>query len=723
MRLLARVPFVLVVILATLAAHAGALGGRFHYDDDHVILLNRRNLQDPSTVLAMFRDPSVFSGLPGNAMFRPTTYATHVLDAGAWAWEDAGPDPRGWHLTNLLLHAATAGALFLLLRRVLRALAPAPPAAPGAVEGPALAALVGALWFGLHPVNSEVVNYVCARSESTAALFFVLALLLHHRAWDGVAPPLRRAALVAASCGAAFLAFGGKETALLLPAVAGALELWARPRDQRAVAARVGRAAARAVPLAAILVVVLLLRRSALGAATVDLAARPEMSGDGSDPFLGGGRTWAAHFPTQARVLVQYALFLLFPVDLSPDHHVRVSASLADGATLGALALLAVGGGLLARSLRRGERLPALATTWTACALAPSVLVPLNVVLNEHRLYLPTTGLALAFGCGALAVLDAAGRSRWPALGAALVCAAFAAFGALDGDRARAWSDPEVLWSRAVEASPGSWRAHHHLGVARFAAAERAFGQADGLEGMDPEGAAAARGRGLALTDAALAEFGRAQEIYPRAFSTRLNLGSAHLTRARVLNHGAHPDDPPPHSADLEAAIRWFTLAEEASPGSGRAQYYRATAQAERGLVEEALAAFLEMDRKDPAHAHLYDFPLADLLRRSGRTDEAIARLDVALARNPADAGTVALKKAEALTGARRFDEADGALRAAWDALGPRDARVYVYMARMLAASGRADVLPRMREFWGSALALGHRPGPKDREVLAALGR
>ncbi|MHC4821975.1 MAG: hypothetical protein ACYTDX_09685, partial [Planctomycetota bacterium] len=98
-------PWVLLILAAAVLPHLGSLRGRFHYDDDHVVLLNRKNLQDAGSILQMFDDASVFSGIDGNRLFRPVTHATQVMDAHLWPWTEAGPDPFGWHFTNLVIHA------------------------------------------------------------------------------------------------------------------------------------------------------------------------------------------------------------------------------------------------------------------------------------------------------------------------------------------------------------------------------------------------------------------------------------------------------------------------------------------------------------------------------------------------------------------------------------------------------------------------------------------
>ena len=67
----------------------------------------------------------------------------------------------GHHLTNVLLHAATAMLLFLVLRRMTGRLWPS--------------ALVAAL-FAVHPLRTESVAWITERKDVLSGLFFMLTL-------------------------------------------------------------------------------------------------------------------------------------------------------------------------------------------------------------------------------------------------------------------------------------------------------------------------------------------------------------------------------------------------------------------------------------------------------------------------------------------------------------------------------------------------------------------
>src|SRR5208282_513801 len=86
----------------------------------------------------------------------PLTAMSHMLDCQFY-----GLNAGGHHLTNILLHAATAILLFLVLQQM-----------TGALWRSALVAAV----FALHPLHVESVAWVSERKDVLSGLFFMLTL-------------------------------------------------------------------------------------------------------------------------------------------------------------------------------------------------------------------------------------------------------------------------------------------------------------------------------------------------------------------------------------------------------------------------------------------------------------------------------------------------------------------------------------------------------------------
>lgn len=83
----------------------------------------------------------------------PVTWLSFSLDYLVW-----GMRPEGYHLTNVVLHAANAALLCLVAARLLES---------GGVEGPARlgGAAAAALFFSLHPLRVESVALVTERRD------------------------------------------------------------------------------------------------------------------------------------------------------------------------------------------------------------------------------------------------------------------------------------------------------------------------------------------------------------------------------------------------------------------------------------------------------------------------------------------------------------------------------------------------------------------------------
>ena len=184
--------WVFAVLLCLLAAgvHLNSLANGFALDDYFVI---ERNPQ----VQGLDRLGNAVTGayLPTGparlGMYRPVTSATFAVDWDLW---DARP--FGFHLVNVLLHAAVTALVFALLLEL--------------GTGLFAAAAAGAI-FAVHPVHVEAVANVVGRAEILAALFFLLACIAFLR--------LRPGWRTAAVAGLLYLgALLSKEIGVTLPA-------------------------------------------------------------------------------------------------------------------------------------------------------------------------------------------------------------------------------------------------------------------------------------------------------------------------------------------------------------------------------------------------------------------------------------------------------------------------------------------------------------------------
>lgn len=201
-----------LLLLLTLAVYLSLTQAEFVWDDRWLFLSHPTFPREGLLELLsrpLWHGVAVSGEMP---YFRPLLLASAWLDRELFGFQ-----PQGWHLHSLLWHLLAVALLYRLLRRLL-------PGTQTAVLEGRLLALVGALVFALHPIQSEVVAWIAARNDSMATVF-VLLMLLSLLPERGL-PSWRRCG-VAGVCYA--LALLSKENALLTPVVALGLLRWRPP--------------------------------------------------------------------------------------------------------------------------------------------------------------------------------------------------------------------------------------------------------------------------------------------------------------------------------------------------------------------------------------------------------------------------------------------------------------------------------------------------------------
>ncbi|MBT7417957.1 MAG: tetratricopeptide repeat protein [Gemmatimonadetes bacterium] len=434
----------LVLVCALLSYH-NVLWHSFHYDDEHSILENP-HVRSLANVPRFFVDPGAFSGMPEARMYRPLLLVTYAANYAL-----GGYAPMGWHAVNLLLHLVNAGLLW--------SLAPV-------LGASRRAALIAGMLFAVHPVLSESVNYVSSRSSLLATCCLLLAfkgvgavIQGRHRAW----------LLVAGTYLGALMA---KSIAIVFPPILALFMGLSRRWHKKGL-----------------LGLTLLSGFYVVGTKAIIGKALFE-------PVRGPVEQWA----TQIKAGVYYVSKAAFPVGLSVEPQFAVADSFFSPPVLfSGLLLLSIA---LLCAMGRHRILLVLGVCWFAIGLLPSALVPLHVLVNEHRLYLPMAGWALAVA----ALLDRVQLGRiWLVVLLLLM--------ALTVQRNEVWRDEVTLWRDAVAKGGHMARPHVNLGKALLQQGE--------LE------------EAIAVSHKALA-------IEPQLERAHYNIGTAYLRQERYELAKAH---------------------------------------------------------------------------------------------------------------------------------------------------------------------------------------
>ncbi len=544
--------------------------------------------------------------------YYPVLHSAFWLEHGLW-----GDATIGYHLVNLILHAANACLLAMVLRRA------AGTRLPRHVEW------VAAVLFAVHPVCVESVAWITEQKNTLSTFFYLLSAWLYLD-FAETRRPLQY--------GAAFLGFalalGAKTATVTLPPALLVILWWRQGtlgwrRDLRPLVPWL------ALAFAAGLLTAWFERHwvgAAGGAYELSLASRALLAG---------------------RVLWFYLGTLVWPAHLAffyPRWDVSAEAA---GWWLHAAAALAVTGGVWA--IRKRSRAPLALWLLFAGSLFP-VMGFFNVFafsfsyVADHFQYLAVPVFAIALAVGVTgAVRTWVPRMAGMELVPVLVVGCGLAL--LTHRQSRLYVADETLFRANIAANPDSWMAHHILATkaardpARRDEAITLYRRALELRADNPDSMAAL----AALLVEQPGHHAEALALFAEALRLRPAFAEAHNGLANELL-----DEP----GRLEEAIAHYRTALALRPKFALARANLAQAFARvPGREDEALACFAEVLDAMPEHAPSH-FHLANLLARlPGRAAEAVPHYQAVLSQFPGSVPTH-YQLARVLAGLGRTQEA-----------------------------------------------------------------
>lgn len=494
-----------LIVVATMIAFWPVLSNGFVNWGDEADLLNNPHYRGfaPANIVWMFT--TIQTG-----HYQPLSWLTFAFDHLIW-----GMDPRGYHLTSLLLHIACAITVFIIIREVLAKLM----RHSGASEPRALllAAFVGTLLFAIHPLRVETVAWATERRGSLSSLFLLWSVIWYWR-YARSRPAPGNASLETVMAGwnrpywlaVIFLGLSllSKEFAITLPAVLIVLDIFPlrriTPQSKRmpdqvaAVARSLPSLLKEKIPLIALAVV---------GAAVAILSSAQSGVVKSVTDFTIPQRIAQAFFGLRF-----YLEKTLWPAGLSPLYPIPPHLDpMSQPFVLSAILVMALTGLLL---LVR-NRWPALLATWLIAVIFVSPVLGLvqtgNQIAADRYTYLPAIGLSTLIAGVLLRLLIATGSSARIAkcLGLTIACSVPALLGYLTWNQVQVWRTSTTLWQHAVSVDPNNAIAHNNLGVALGEAGQ---------------------------PDLAISQFERAVEIDPSYLEPRRNHGI-------ILAQGGRLDD------------------------------------------------------------------------------------------------------------------------------------------------------------------------------------
>lgn len=556
--------------------------------------------------------------------YQPLSWMTLGLDHLLW-WMD----PFGYHLTSLLLHAASALVFYFVTLRLLTL----GRFSPTELSRTALRVAAGfaALVFAIHPLRVEPVAWASARGDILSGLFFLVSFLCYLRTLAVPETDRRWQWWMTASVLTYGFSLLSNATGMMLPIILLLLDIYPLGRLGGSPGKWFGPDVRQLYWQKAPFFLL------ALGATALTVFAAHQ--GDAVN-FVGrhGVGARAAH------ILFAPAFYLwktIVPLGFSPLYELPVWPLALGGATVVAISVRLV----------VKKRSPALLVSWVCyiALLLPALAigrVDLQQISDRHS-YLSCLPWAIWGGMGLLyfwRLWIGGWRLRWtltPAGGLAVLV--LVGLGTLTWKQVQVWHDSERLWRNAVAVNRSS-SAHNNLAIL--------------LEAQEK-------------IEEAIEHYKQVVQIDPLRWDT-------HEKAALLLKK----------EGKTQEAIEHYRSAVQINPAATEARHNLAVALAARGDFGEAIEQFRKILELNPQHAETH-LKLGTILAAQGFRAEAAGHFQRAVTIDPNDADP--LLKLGLLSAAQgNLDRAIDYFRQALR-IKPYDAEIHTNLGRALAEQGKKN--------------------------------
>lgn len=423
------------IIYAALAALTGialyltGINGEFIVPDDYTFIKNNPNLHAPDADFIQWAFTTF-----DNSIWHPLTWLSYSLDYSYW-----GLDPRGYHLTNALLHGLNTFLVTLILMRLINiSYERDSPDKNAALTTSAMVAGLGGAVFAVHPIHVESVQWISERKGLLCALFWLGTVFMYLRYAE------TRKLWLYGACLALFgLSLMSKPVAVTLPLVLLIIDWYPlRRADWRA-------AVIEKIPFLLLSLAVIVL---------TFIAFESAMSGITPIPFA--FRFWGA-----VRAIGLYMAKTIAPVGLSHFYPQPFGGSTINAGHVGAVLAVAIVS-LIAVGFRK--KAPALLAGWLflLITLLPTLgLVQIGFqAASDRYMYLPLLG-PIGMLCYLSIKTLRYGRRFWAAAWILLVVLC-----AMSVMQIRVWRTSFTLWEQVRKIYPNDSQPYAGLGLASLAA-------------------------------------------------------------------------------------------------------------------------------------------------------------------------------------------------------------------------------------------------------------
>jgi len=404
--------------VVTLIVYSNSFGVPFQFDDN-----NQISYSDWYHSFDFYKNLSNWVNVNERPFAFLTITTNYVLH---------GEKVFGYHLVNFFIHFLFGLFLFYWLRIL-------PSIAANESKGRWFPMVV-ALFFLVHPVQTQAVTYIIQRMSSLAGLGMILSVYfytkgrLEHIQSGNFKSGLHFYGL---SILAGIIGVLSKQNAAVFPVILLLVEYFFIRNSEGKIYKNYLITGTSVLVLGLIAVLF-----------TVGLPAETTSI------------TRFQYFATQMMVIPRYFQMMLFPIGLSIDHGVKIVAGFSNvWSVLGALCLLAIV--IYAFLMLKKEPLVSFGIFWIFITLAiESSIFPITDAMFDHRMYLPLAG----FGIALWALVDRYFFTKKPNLLKPVIISVLLLFSVMTIARNNVWNSRVGIWKGVTEKYPDHFRGWVALG-------------------------------------------------------------------------------------------------------------------------------------------------------------------------------------------------------------------------------------------------------------------
>jgi tetratricopeptide (TPR) repeat protein len=543
---------ILLIILLSLIAYANTFQVPFVFDDEYYIVENQR-IKDITNI------PSFFIDIKGPKGSNPLTLTTFAVN-----YYLGGLNTFGYHVFNMMLHIINGILLYHLIIITAGLL-------NYTKKNLWLIALFSSLVFITHPVQTECVTNIVGRSTPLLTVFFLSGMIFFVKA---VTSEKRKNLYIILLFMASLAGMATSEKFVTFPLILILYDFFFVSQNKVKTVVKNYK-----IHLPVISTLIYL--------AYLMLSYQYEDISSGRQKA-----TPLEYLMTQFNVHWTYLRLLFLPVNQTIDYDYPFSRSLFEIPTM----FSAIGyaglwtGGIL---LFKKRPIISFCILWFMITLSPvSSIVPLNNVIFEHRLYLPSIGIITGF---TLSIFTGFGKlnrtythpNRIPAMLSILIVVLLTG---LTLARNNIWRDEIRLWEDTALKSPLKAKVHINLGNAY---------------------------KKQNLIDKAIQHYKTAIKINPNISIAHYNLGNVYYSQGLV-----------------DKAIQHYKTAIKIDPNYAYPYNNLGNVYYSQGLVDKAIQHYKTAIKINPNYAYPYN-NLGNVYYSQGLVDKAIQHYKTAIKIDP----------------------------------------------------------------------------------------